>query len=524
MKATVTTIILLWSILGLTGCGSDPGFDKNAPAPSGIIRVVNAVSDSPLLVAEFGKQSLGQINYGEVGAITRVIPGISRATTISFIEQNELTELTSVDLLVPQDQAITLIVVGTMAAPSVIQFSQNLEEFPEDANEAEFAFIHAAAMGPDELELTFTDNEAGVETTVNVPKYTASPYVSVTTSEKSIITFSFSEAVTDFTDDDIMVSSGTLDSITTDNGGLIYTAVFTPLEDVIGNTSITVANDAYMDSDGNLGVGETLTIQANSDTPRLIITSSGADLAAGETAGITFTFTETVSGFTDDDITVSGGTLDAITTSDEGLTYTATFTPAAEQDGNRAIAVANDTYTDSDDNNGTGDILVFQSSLDTPTLSISQSTNNPYDLLITDPAGMEPLWQSGTFQVTPRSRSLIIVLDHFGPDSGKTRALLINASGMFTFPEENLEAAVRLINLIPDQTAVDFYIDDQLYAEDSLFSDQSPYLSLEANEYPIKVTVADAPESILLEDSILFTAASITLFMLLDWLKKLIPF
>lgn len=502
MKATVTTIILLWSILGLTGCGSDPGFDKNAPAPSGIIRVVNAVSDSPLLVAEFGKQSLGQINYGEVGAITRVIPGISRATTISFIEQNELTELTSVDLLVPQDQAITLIVVGTMAAPSVIQFSQNLEEFPEDANEAEFAFIHAAAMGPDELELTFTDNEAGVETTVNVPKYTASPYVSVTTSEKSIITFSFSEAVTDFTDDDIMVSSGTLDSITTDNGGLIYTAVFTPLEDVIGNTSITVANDAYMDSDGNLGVGETLTIQANSDTPRLIITSSGADLAAGETAGITFTFTETVSGFTDDDITVSGGTLDAITTSDEGLTYTATFTPAAEQDGNRAIAVANDTYTDSDDNNGTGDILVFQSSLDTPTLSISQSTNNPYDLLITDSAGMEPLWQSGTFQVTPRSRSLIIVLDHFGPDSGKTRALLINASGMFTFPEENLEAAVRLINLIPDQTAVDFYIDDQLYAEDSLFSDQSPYLSLEANEYPIKVTVADAPESILLEDSI----------------------
>ncbi|MBT3427165.1 MAG: DUF4397 domain-containing protein [Gammaproteobacteria bacterium] len=502
MKATFTAIIVLWSILGLTGCGSDPGFDKNAPAPSGFVRVVNAVTDSSLLVAEFGKQSLGQINYGEVGSTTSVIPGISRETTISFIEQNELTALISIDLLVPQNGVITLVVVGTMAAPDIILVNQKLEEFPEDANEAEFAFIHAASMAPDQLELSLSNNQTGTETIVNVAKYTSSAYVPVVTSGTFVVTFSFSAAVTDFTDEDIVVSNGTLDSISSSDGGLTYTATYTPLEDFSGNTSIAVANDTYMDNQGNLGVGETLTAQANSDTPRLTISASGADLAAGETAAITFTFSETVSGFTDDDIAVSGGTLDAITTADEGQSYTATFSPTAELNGNRAITVANDTFTDSDDNNGTGDFLAFQASLDTPTLTIGSSTNNPYNLLASNAAEMESLWQSGTFQITPQSRSLIIFLDHYGPDVGKMRGLLINSAGMLTFPEENLQAELRLINLIPDQTAVDIYLDDQLLAEDLLFTDQTAYLPTEANEYPVKITVADDPENILLEDAV----------------------
>lgn len=501
MKAILTSIIILWSILGLTGCGSDSGFDKNALAPSGILRVVNAVSDAPLLVAEFGKQSLGQVNYAEIGSATRVIPDLSRETTISYVEDNELIPLISIDLSVPEDQLITLVVVGSMAAPEIIQVNENLENFTEDTYEAEFAFIHAAAAGPDELELNLTDIQTGTETTVNLPKYTTSPYVSVATSEVLLITFAFSKPVTNFADDDIVVSSGTLDNISSSDEGLTYTANFTSMQEFDGNTSITVANDSYTDTDGNPGVGDVLAMPANSETPRLLITSSGADLAAGETAAITFTFSEIVSGFTDEDITISGGTLDAITTSDDGLTYTATFSPAEDQDGNRSISVANDTYTDSEENNGTGDLLVFQGSIDTPTLAIISSTNSPYSLTALNATDQETLWQSGTFQVTTQNRSLIIFLDHYGPDTGKTRAQLINTAGMFTFPEENLEAALRMINLIPDQTAVDFYVNDQLTAEDLLFTDQTLYLPIEPDEYAIKVTVADDPENILLEDS-----------------------
>ena len=501
MKTTLFTIIVLLSVLGLSGCGSDPGFDKHAASPSGLVRVIHAVPDAPLLVAEFGKQSLGQINYGESGAITRVIPDLSRETTISFVEQNKLTELTTIDVLVPQSQLITLIITGTMAEPEIIQVNELRGDSTENETNAEFSFVHAAAKGPEEIQLTLTDDLTDSDTVVNISKYTSSPYVSVVTGKTLIITFSFSEAVTGFADDDIVVSSGTLSNISTGEVGTSYTATFTPNDEYDGNISISVVNDAYADSDGNPGLGDTLTIQASTATPRMTITSSPADFAAGETATITFTFSETTLGFADSDITVSGGTLDAINSSDEGLSYTAMFTPTPEHNGNFGIAVANDAYTDSDDNYGTGDVWAIQASTDTPTLAITVMTDNPYSLSAMNTAAMSSLWQSGTFQATAATRSLIIVLDHHGPDPGKTRALLVNSSAAFTFPEENLQAALRLINLVPDQTAVDIYSNEELISEDLLFTDQAPYMALNTGSYLIKVTTANDPENILLEET-----------------------
>jgi hypothetical protein len=501
MKATLFTIIVLLSVLGLSGCGSDPGFDKHAASPSGLVRVIHAVPDAPLLVAEFGKQSLGQINYGESGAITRVIPDLTRETTISFVEQNKLTELTTVDVLVPQNQLMTLIIAGTMAEPQIIQVNEHRDDSAENETNAGFSFVHAAAKGPEEIQLTLTDDLADSDTVVNVSKYTSSPYVSVVTRKTLIIIFAFSEAVSGFADDDIIVSSGTLSNISPGEIGTSYTATFTPNDEYDGNISISVANDAYTDSDGNPGLGDTITIQASTATPRMAITSSPADFAAGETATITFTFSETTLGFTDSDITVSGGTLDTINSSDEGLTYTAIFTPAPEHDGNFGIAVANDAYTDSDDNYGTGDVWAIQATTDTPTLAIVANTDNPYSLSAMNTSGMSTIWQSGTFQATAATRSLIVVLDHHGPDPGKTRALLVNGSGAFTFPEESLQAALRLVNLIPDQTAVDIYSNDELISQDLLFTDQVPYMALNTGSYQIKVTTANDPENILLEET-----------------------
>ncbi|MDM3872688.1 VCBS domain-containing protein, partial [Porticoccus sp. W117] len=105
--------------------------------------------------------------------------------------------------------------------------------------------------------------------------------------------------------------------------------------------------------DGNLGTGDSLDIELSGDAPELTITTSDADLTAGETATITFTFTEAVSGFVDGDISVSGGTLGAISTSDGGVTYTATFTPdTANGNTSATIVVSGDSYTDSDNNTG----------------------------------------------------------------------------------------------------------------------------------------------------------------------------
>jgi hypothetical protein len=90
--------------------------------------------------------------------------------------------------------------------------------------------------------------------------------------------------------------------------------------------------------------------------PTLAITSDVATLKVGETANITFTFSEDPSGsFAWDgstgDVVVSGGTLVAITGS--GLTRTATFTPiAGTASGSANITVASGTYTDAAGNNG----------------------------------------------------------------------------------------------------------------------------------------------------------------------------
>ncbi|WP_254633419.1 Ig-like domain-containing protein, partial [Acinetobacter seifertii] len=84
--------------------------------------------------------------------------------------------------------------------------------------------------------------------------------------------------------------------------------------------------------------------------PTLAIGTDDLALAAGETANISFTFSEPVIGFDATDITVVGGTLTGLSTTD-GVTWTAVFTP----DGTGtapSISVANGSYTDAVGNPG----------------------------------------------------------------------------------------------------------------------------------------------------------------------------
>ncbi|MVW61492.1 DUF4214 domain-containing protein, partial [Massilia sp. NEAU-DD11] len=90
--------------------------------------------------------------------------------------------------------------------------------------------------------------------------------------------------------------------------------------------------------------------------PTVTITSDAAALKAGETATVTFTFSEdpgasfTWNG-TQGDVIVSGGTLSAI--SGSGMVRTATFTPDASTDGGTAsITIGAGSYADTAGNTG----------------------------------------------------------------------------------------------------------------------------------------------------------------------------
>jgi hypothetical protein len=85
----------------------------------------------------------------------------------------------------------------------------------------------------------------------------------------------------------------------------------------------------------------------------VLISSSVAALKAGETALITFTFSEAPSGFAVGDISATGGTLSGFTATANPLVYTAVFTPTpASVGGTASISVASNVYSDAAGNVG----------------------------------------------------------------------------------------------------------------------------------------------------------------------------
>ncbi len=119
------------------------------------------------------------------------------------------------------------------------------------------------------------------------------------------------------------------------------------IRDAAGNNAIiTLAAPA---GQGSLGANKAIVIDGVA--PTLAITSNVAAVKIGETATITFTFSEDPgASFVPGDITTTGGTLGAFGAI--GLTRTATFTPAVNTTANASITVAAGTYTDAVGNLG----------------------------------------------------------------------------------------------------------------------------------------------------------------------------
>jgi hypothetical protein len=195
------------------------------------------------------------------------------------------------------------------------------------------------------------------------------------------------------TNDNTPTITGTADAndtITLYDGGVTGTVLGTTTANSSGNWSITptanLTNGNHnltataSDIDGNSNTSTALTITINTVAPTVAI-SSVTTLKAGETATITFTFSENPQGFTWDgtsgDITVSGGSLSAI--SGTGRTRTATFTPTPDQNkiSNASISEADNSYTDGAGNQGSGNTLT--QALDTRQLTIVRAHYTDYN-------------------------------------------------------------------------------------------------------------------------------------------------
>ena len=180
---------------------------------------------------------------------------------------------------------------------------------------------------------TGTTNSANYQVQTQVPTATiVVADTSLKAGETSLVTITFSEAVSGFDNSDLTIANGTLSNVSSSDGGVTWTATFTPTANVTDATNLISLNNAGVTNvSGNSGIGITDSNNFAIDTalPTATIVVADNRLGIGETTTVTITFSEAVSGFDLSDISVANGALSNLASSDGGITWTATFTPTA---------------------------------------------------------------------------------------------------------------------------------------------------------------------------------------------------
>ncbi len=185
------------------------------------------------------------------------------------------------------------------------------------------------------------------------------------------VTFTFSEAVTNFIAADVTATNATVGALSTADGGLTYTGTITPVAS--GVVVLSVPSDvAESIATGN---GNSVSSPFNrtfDNTGPTVGISSGVGATNGPFT-TTFTFSEDVTGFGLDDITLGNGTASNLATL-SATTYTVTITPNSDFNGVLTIDVAADRVNDLA---GNGNTISSQKTvtIDQTKPSVSVSTN-----------------------------------------------------------------------------------------------------------------------------------------------------
>jgi hypothetical protein len=236
--------------------------------------------------------------------------------------------------------------------------------FTPNANSSTNSVISVASNKFSDLAENFNVDGADANNTLTIITDTVPPTVAITSDKSTlgdgdvaIITFTLSEASSDFTLADIGVTGGTISTLTQSaTDPKVYTASFTPNPNSTTTSVVSVASSKFSDAAGNLnadGADVNNRVSMVTDTrdltpPTIVVTADKSQLIAGQVGVITFTLNEDSTDFTAADVTVSGGTLSNFTGS--GKVYTATFTPTAGSTTDGVISVASAKFSDAANN------------------------------------------------------------------------------------------------------------------------------------------------------------------------------
>jgi hypothetical protein len=166
----------------------------------------------------------------------------------------------------------------------------------------------------------------------------------------SVVPFEFSEAVFGFDAADVSVGGGVLaDFMAVDADS--YTATFTANDGTRATGSVSVGT-GYLDAVGNSGTAGTDTVAIDTLNPTVTVDIVDGALYDGDRSSVvTFQFSEAVTGFSQSDVSVSGGTLSNFSMAAADR-YAAVLQVADNVELTDAVSVTG-TYTDLGGNAGT---------------------------------------------------------------------------------------------------------------------------------------------------------------------------
>ncbi|MFN0290763.1 Ig-like domain-containing protein [Pedobacter helvus] len=117
--------------------------------------------------------------------------------------------------------------------------------------------------------------------------------------ETTLVTFTFSEAVSDFTSADLTFSNGSFGTISSSDGGITWTTTFTPTDNLEDATNVIILNNTgVQDLVGNAGTGNTqsnnFTIDTKSPTVASVMVPANGSYKIGDNLDFTVNFSEAV--------------------------------------------------------------------------------------------------------------------------------------------------------------------------------------------------------------------------------------
>ena len=302
------------------------------PIASGNVEVQRAAAQIAAIVA------IADVNASSDEA--QVFANIATQVTASSASNGSVdlasTQLVSAALAGTTTGANASLVADIQSAVTTIDAAVSIAAISQAQSDA---IDNAAPGAPTQIDLIAAD-DTGTSNTDNI------------TSKNSFAgTVSFNTTATDGT---AVVAGDTVQVIV---GGQVFASrMLTEADVVAGQASInfvSVSDGTYsgstriVDKAGNISPqSAAVTFTVDSTAPSAVIQISDALLAFGESAQVSIQFTEAVIGFSNVDVLADNGSLSTFSSSDGGVTWTATFTPDVDiEDASNLIRLAS-SYTD----------------------------------------------------------------------------------------------------------------------------------------------------------------------------------